>query len=55
MARRVDNNVIPFFRLEKDPGRVYCDALSLLILERVEQKGVFKRLRVALAVVSRTA
>ncbi len=43
MSRRVQNDIIPFFRFEKTPRRIDRNSLRLLVLQGIEQKRVFKR------------
>ena len=51
VPRRVDDDVAALLALEKAPGGVDGDALGLLVLQSVQQKGVFKGLGVAAALV----
>ena len=46
---RVDDDVFPFFRLEEAARRVDGDPLRALVLQGVEEEGVFKRLSRAAA------
>ena len=50
VSRSVDDDVVALRGHEVDARGFDRDALRLLVLERVEQEGVFKGLRVALAV-----
>ena len=49
VSRGVDDEIIPLRRLEEAARRVDGDALTALVLERVEKEGVLERLRVAAA------
>ena len=50
VARCIDDEEVPFRRLEEDSRGVDRDALRLLVLQGVEQERILERLRVALAV-----
>jgi len=49
MPRRVDDDVVAARALEKDPRGVDRDPLRLLVLQRVEEKRIFKGLGVSVA------
>ncbi len=50
VARGIDDDVISFLRLKKNSSRVDRNPLGLFVLQRVDQEGIFERLRVSLAV-----
>ena len=44
MTGRIDNDVFSLFGFEKAAGRVNRDPLCLLVLQCIQQKGIFKGL-----------
>ena len=51
MSGSVDDDEIALFRAEKNSCRVDGDPLRLLVLERIDEKSVFKRTRIESAVI----